>query len=137
MLKFKFETSAEDIVITVNAANSITLNGQVIPIGSHLVTFSGRAFLSSDDLSTVETMADNNDDEVMIANEGEIVGGPLWEKVIQCSVILAGSNYYNSDSDSDDWQGWQLINRAWDTVDEIGKKKIRLNFIIGQHGQSS
>jgi hypothetical protein len=137
MLKFKFESSTEDIVITVNAAKSITLNGQVIPIGAHLVSFSGRAFLSSDDLNTVENMADNNDDEVMIANEGEIVGGPLWEKVTQCSPILAGSNYYNTDSDSDDWQGWQLINGAWDTVEDKGKKKIRLNFIIGQHGQKT
>ena len=47
MTKFKYEfTSAEQTVITVNVIKSVTINGQLIPIGAHLVTFSGRAQLS-------------------------------------------------------------------------------------------
>ena len=51
MTKFKYEfTSAEQTVITVNVIKSVTINGQLIPIGAHLVTFSGRAQLSFADL---------------------------------------------------------------------------------------
>ena len=137
MVKFKFVSGPEDTVITVNTAKSITLNGQVIPIGSHLVTFSGGASLNEDDRFALKNMAMGNTDETFTLFEGEIVGGPLWEKVTQCSPILAGSNYMNTNSDEDDWQAWMIFNGQWDTVDQDGKKKIRLNFNIGQHGQET
>jgi hypothetical protein len=103
----------------------------VIAIGSHLVTFSGRAELSPDDQTTVKNMADSNGDEIVTTFNGEIVGGPLWEKVTQCSPIVAGSGYLNTNSDEDDWQGWRVINGQWDTVDEGGKKEYVLILLSG------
>jgi hypothetical protein len=138
MVKFTFEvTPAEQTVITVNYYKNVTIKGQVIPIGKHLVTFSGFARLTSADRDTLGDMTENVDDDEQTSFDGEAVVGPLWEKVTQCSSIVTQAVYYNSNSDEDDWQGWATYNGVHDTVVENGKQRIRLNFLIGTYGQNS
>jgi len=60
VVKFKYELEGvEQTVITVNYYKDVTINGQLIPIGKHLVTFSGRAKLTFNDSITVSEMADD------------------------------------------------------------------------------
>jgi hypothetical protein len=140
VVKFTYQVSTappEQTVITVNYYKNVTINGQLIPIGKHLVTFSGFAELKWDDRVGLGSMAGDVDDEEVTSFDGEAIVGPLWEKVNQCSSIITQACYYNTDSDEDDWQGWQTQNFPFDTVDENGKKRIRLNFNIKQYGQAS
>jgi F5/8 type C domain len=139
MVKFTYQvsTAAEQTVITANYYKDVTINGQLIPVGKHLVTFSGFARLSDNDRSSVGGMARDVDDEDETRFDGEAIVGPLWEKVNQCSSIIAQAHFYNTNADEDDWQGWGIFNAPFDTVDENGKKRIRLNFTVAQYGQES
>jgi hypothetical protein len=61
MVKFEMELNTpEDTVITVTSANTINLNGQIINIGTHCVTFSGTARLKSVDGGTLVDLAHVN-----------------------------------------------------------------------------
>jgi len=140
MVKFTYDVQTsppEQTVITANYYKNVTINGQLIPIGAHLVTFSGYAKLNNGDQIMLIDMADDVDDEDWTGWEGEAVVGPLWDKVSQCSSIIVQAYYYSTNADEDDWQGWGTFNAPFDTVDENGKKRIRLNFSIGQYGQQS
>jgi hypothetical protein len=140
MVKFTYQVSTsppEQTVITVNYYKNVTINGQPIPIGKHLVTFSGRAELGLSDRLSLYFKTRDVDDETLTEFDGEATVGPLWEKVNQCSSIIAPADFYNKNADEDDQQGWYTNNLPWDTVDENGKKRIRLNFNCGQNGQES
>ena len=90
MPKFTYEvTDPEQTVITVNYYKDVTIKGQLIPIGKHLVTFSGRAKLNDGDRIMVIDMADDVDDNDWTTWDGEAVVGPLWDNVSQCSSIIA------------------------------------------------
>jgi hypothetical protein len=124
-------------VIIVNNQKNTTIDGNLIEIGEHTVILSGRARLNDDDESDLQRRAQDQDDEVAIRYTGQVVVGPLWERVNQCAFVLAGSSYINWNSDEDDAQSWIIDQQQFDLVDEVGKKRIRLNFRITQRGQKT
>ncbi|HKG89979.1 MAG TPA: hypothetical protein VKA95_16820 [Nitrososphaeraceae archaeon] len=75
----------------------------------------------------------NNTVFILISLQGVIVVGPHWEKVRQCSFIVAPGGYHNTNSDEDDWQGWRTRNENWDQAGE----RIRLRFKMHQYGQNT
>ena len=52
--------------------------------------------------------------------------------------MIAGSSYFNVNSDEDDMQGWGLGIQPWETVDGgPHNKRIRINLDLWQWGQAT
>jgi hypothetical protein len=128
----------EDMVFTKTASNIVSVGSTQIDVGDHCVTFSGNSTLTSSDSNHLADLAGQLPDETSVEYQGEIVVGPTWRVVHQCSFIVAPGWYTNSNSDEDDWQGWGIRKDKWDLAPVGGgKKRIRLSFIIYQHGQNT
>ena len=65
-------------------------------------------------------MADGVSDETETVYEAEIIVGPTWKVVNQCSFIVAPALYTNSDADEDDMQGWIIRKDKWDLATGAG-----------------
>lgn len=71
-------------------------------VGTHSVSFSGRAMVSGSDYITI--LAEGKDDNQITEFDCEIIVGPSWTEIYQCSFQISGGKYSNWDSDEDDWQ---------------------------------
>jgi hypothetical protein len=95
----------EDMVFTKIASNIVSVGSTQIDVGDHCVTFSGNGTLTSSDSNHLADLAGQLPDETSVEYQGEIVVGPTWRVVHQCSFIVAPGWYTNSNSDEGDWQG--------------------------------
>ena len=128
----------EDMVFTKTASPIVSIGSTQIDVGDHCVTFSGNGNLTSSDSHLLENLAGQLPDTTMVEYQGEIVVGPTWRVVHQCSFIVAPGWYTNINSDEDDWQGWGIRKDKWDLAPVGGgKKRIRLSFSAHQHGQNT
>ena len=75
------------------------------------------------DEAQLSTMADQVPDEKKTEYQAEIIVGPEWKVVNQCSFIVAPGSYINTNSDEDDWQAWEIKKDKWDLVSAGGKKE--------------
>src|SRR5262245_30783513 len=106
MVKFEMiQGKPEDTVFTSTAQPTISISGQRVKVGSHHVYFSGRANLASTDMSPLIGLAKGKDDDDITQFDCEILVGPSWNEVYQCSFHISGGKYSNLNSDEDDWQG--------------------------------
>jgi len=127
----------EDTVITATAQPTVNVAGQTVSVGKHLVTFSGRAQLSSMDNGVVIGQAKAKDDDKVTQFDCEILVRASWNDVKQCSFNISPGKYWNGNSDEDDWQGWEVISNSWDLVQQGTTKRIRLKFALAQYGQNT
>ena len=88
-------------VINVNYQKNTTIDGNLIEIGEHTVMLSGKARLNDNDERDLQRRAQDKDDEFPTRYNGQVVVGPLWERVNQCVFVLAGSSYINWNSDEE------------------------------------
>jgi hypothetical protein len=138
MVKFAmFLSKPEDIVFTTTAQSPINVGGQTINVGTHCVTFSGKAELKFSDSIVIWNETLNKDDKQITESECEVVCGPLWDEITQCSFVLSPSRYGNINADEDDRQGWQVNPKSWDPVLNGTGKRIRLNFTLASYGQNT
>jgi hypothetical protein len=85
-------------------------------------------------------MAKEKDDEDVTRFDCQLLVGPEWEEIYQCSSHVSIAVYKNFNSDQDDWQGWIILSdyyKAWEKVQQGSIKRIRLNFTLGQYGQNT
>lgn len=136
MVKFELiQDKPEDTVITTNAQSTIMASGQTVKVGTHFVSFSGRAVLAGSDISPLITLAKGKDDDEITEFDCEVIVGPAWTEIYQCSFQISGGKYSNLNSDEDDWQGWEVRANSWEPVQQGATKKIRLRFSLAQFGQ--
>jgi hypothetical protein len=136
MVKFELiQDKPEDTVFTANAQSTITVSGQTVKVGTHSVSFSGRAIVSGSDYNALVILAEGKDDNQITQFDCEIIVGPAWTEIYQCSFQISGGKYANCDSDEDDWQGWEIRANSWEAVLQGTTKKIRLKFSMAQFGQ--
>lgn len=136
MVKFELiQDKPEDTVFTANAQSTITVSGQTVKVGTHSVSFSGRAMVAGSDVSPLITLAKGKDDDQITEFDCEIIVGPSWTEIYQCSFQISGGKYSNLNSDEDDWQGWEVRSNSWEVVQQGTTKKIRLKFSMAQFGQ--
>src|SRR5215216_5699149 len=123
----------EDMVFTKTASNIVSVGSTQIDVGDHCVTFSG---LTSSDSNHLADLAGQLPDETSVEYQGEIVVGPTWRVVHQCSFIVAPGWYTNTNSDEDDWQGWGIRKDKWDLAPVgVGKKRYLLHSSENQYGK--
>jgi hypothetical protein len=138
ILKFEMAViEPENTVITSTAQATINLSGQIIKIGAHCVILSGVAILGGIDWYTVRQLAKENGDLVNTRFDCEIICGPSWQQIDQCSFIISPGKYSNTNSDEDDMQSFQVSNLSWDAVQQGTSKRIRLKFRLTQLGENS
>ena len=133
----EYLSKPEDTVFTTTAQSTINVGSQTINVGTHCVTFSGKAELTFSDQVNIWGQSLDKDDDQITQSDCEIVCGPLWNEINQCSFVLSPSEYGNINADEDDRQGWQVIPKSWDAVLDGTGKKIRLNFALASYGQHS
>ena len=139
MVKYEMNIlGTEDMVVTKTASHTVSVGSTQIDVRDHCVTFSGNGTLTSSDSDHLRNLAGQLPDQTVVEYQGEIVVGPTWRVVHQCSFIVAPGRYYNTNSDQDDWQGWGVQKDKWDLAPAGGgKKRIRLSFTASQHGQNT
>jgi hypothetical protein len=106
-----------------------------IDVGHHCVVMSGYAELAPYGLNIVE-------DQPMFGLfdirewEAQVIIGPVWRDVFQCSPMVAPGYFYDHDADEDDEQGLGIMSGcSWDEVEDNGKKRIWLKFKMTQYGE--
>lgn len=132
-----FLSKPEDTVFTTTAQTLINVAGKLINVGTHCVTFSGNAGLTMEDRLVVWHLSLNKPDYEITQFDCEIVCGPIWNEVNQCSFVISAAEFGNTNADEDDSQGWQVIPKSWDLVLDGTGKRIRLNFTLASYGQHS
>ncbi|HEY7109994.1 MAG TPA: hypothetical protein VH415_11220 [Nitrososphaeraceae archaeon] len=136
MVKFEMiQDKPEDTVFGATAQPTISVTGQIVKVGTHSVSFSGRAMLSMSDYNALVILAEGKNDNRTTQFDCEIIVGPAWTEIYQCSFQISGGKYSNWNSDEDDWQGWEIRANAWEPVLQGTTKKIRLKFSMAQFGQ--
>jgi hypothetical protein len=110
------------MVFTKTASPIVSIGSTQIDVGDHFVTFSGNGQLTSSDSHLLKDLAGQLPYTTIVEYQGEIVVGPTWRVVHQCSFIVAPGWYTNTNSDEDDWQGWGIRKDKWDLAPVGGGK---------------
>ena len=95
---------------TIHSTTNVA--GQTIKVGSHFATLSGKAELSMDDRLIVWNLSLNKPDYEITQFDCEIVCGPIWNDVNQCSFVISTAEFDNTNADEDDKQGWQVVPKS-------------------------
>jgi hypothetical protein len=82
-------------------------------------------------------MAEDAGDDHPVNSEIEVIVGPRWREVKQCSPVVAPRAYWNSNADEDDQQQWIISPCGWEVVDTGGGKRIRPKFTMTQLGEKT
>lgn len=64
----------------------------------------------------------------------EMLVGPLWRRIIDCTPLLVGSGYIFLDSDTADHSGWHVNSTSWSVADVSGGKRIQLEGSLSIRG---
>ena len=138
MTKYEMTIAGIEDIVYTKTASQVVVGSTQIDVGEHCVTFSGNGTLTTGDYQDLMNLASQLPDSTAVKYEGEIVVGPRWRDVHQCSFIVAPGWYVNSNSDEDDWQGWTIRKDKWDLAPAGGgTKRIRLSFNVLQYGQNT
>jgi hypothetical protein len=108
-----------------------------IQVGAHYVVMSGYAEITPNPSATIMDlpMQPPSENREWV---GQVIIGPVWRDVMECSPVVAPGSFYDSDNDENDSQGWHLNSGcSWDEVEVNGKKRIRLKFVMMQQGETS
>ncbi|MEN8133835.1 MAG: hypothetical protein ABFS45_27490 [Pseudomonadota bacterium] len=73
------------------------------------------------------TLIGHQDNDGWVVNYHlEILVGPLWREIKDCTPMLVGAGYIFLDSDTADHSGFHVTSWDWSAVDVQGGKKIQL-----------
>jgi hypothetical protein len=108
-----------------------------VEVGQDCVVFSGSATLNNHDRLALWDLAKAADEDVDVTFDVEIIVGPTWRDVKQCSPMIAPRSYQNTNADEDDQQQWVISPCSWEEAEMGVGKRIRLKFAMHQRGEET